>query len=119
MSKERAQAAWNRIEELGGHGVWEPDVCVVSLANTGVVDDDLVVLADVPVQILDLSNNPLTDDCLKHLEQIESLESLALVGTEITATAIEQFKSARPNVDVRVEPIPKGTINPFTGEPFS
>lgn len=115
MPQERAQAAWKRIEALGGHGVWESDMVVVSLAGTGVTDNDLMLFADFrAVQILDLSNNPLTDDCLRYLNHLEALDSLVLVGTKVSPAAVEQFKSTHPTVDVRIEAMPKDTINPFT-----
>ena len=119
-NNEKAQAAWNRIEQLGGHGVWESDMVVVSLANTGVTDEDLSLFADFPhVQILDLSNTQVTDGALKHLDHLDSLESLVLVGTAVSPSSIEQFRTAHPSVEVKTEPMPKDAINPFTGEPFA
>jgi hypothetical protein len=116
-SQERAQAAWNRVEALGGHAVQDSDMVAVSLADTGVTDDDLALLADLPgVQILDLSHNKLSDNCLKHLNNLESLKSLILVGTAINPEAIEQFRSAHPTIEVRTEPSPKKSINPATGK---
>jgi hypothetical protein len=67
---ESAKAAWARIESLGGHGVWESDMLVVSRKGSGISDDDLSLFSDFAyVQILDISSNPLSDDALKHLEQ--------------------------------------------------
>jgi hypothetical protein len=49
----RAQAAWEHIEALGGHGVCEPDMVVVSLSGTAIRDDDLALFREFPfVQIL-------------------------------------------------------------------
>jgi hypothetical protein len=90
----------------------------VSLKDTGISDDALAILADIPVQILDLSNNPLTDNCLVHLRPIESLESLILIGTNISEGAVDELRSNRPNVEIRTTSISKETINPFTGKPF-
>jgi hypothetical protein len=119
MNQERAQAAWDRIAELGGHGVWEPDIIVISLAGAAVNDDDLTFLADLPfVQILSLSDNALTDACLVHLENLKSLESLVLTGTSISPNAIGQFRLRHPNVNVRDTPLPKETKNPWTGKPI-
>ncbi len=117
LSQERAQAAWKRIEALGGHGVSDSDMVVVSLADTGVTDDDLALLADLPgVQILDLSHNRLSDNCLKYLNNLEALKSLILVGTAISPEAIGQFRSAHPTIEVRTESSPKNAINPGTGK---
>ena len=118
MNAELAQAAWKRIEALGGHGVWESDMVVVSLAGTDVTDQDLALFADFPdVQILDLSNTALSDECLQYLSGLNSLESLILINTSISPRGVDHFRSAHPAVDVRTEPSPKNTINPFTGEP--
>lgn len=119
MNHEKSQAAWNRIEELGGHGVWESDMVVVSLAGTGVKDDDLAIFADFPfVQILSLADNALTDACLSHLEGLTSLESLIVTGTSISPVAISRFRSTHPAVNVVDAPPPAGTINPWTGKPI-
>ena len=117
--QDRAQVAWKRIEELGGKGVWESDMVVVSLANTGVRDGDLALFDDFPdVEILDLSKNRLTDDCLRHLNHLESLEELILIDTSISADAIAQFRTAHPKVNITTESALKGANNPFTGKPL-
>ncbi len=118
-SQSKAQDAWERIQTLGGHGVWEPDMVVVSLANTNVADSDLALFADFPhVQILNLSNTSVTDAGLQHLKHLDSLTSLVLIETAVNPEAIEEFKSSHPAVDVQTEPTPSDAINPFTGEPF-
>ena len=120
MNQEQWQTAWERMEALGGHGVGEADLVVVSLENTGISDDDLALFADLPnVQILDLSNNPLTDNCLIHLKGFQSLESLIIIGTNISKAAVEEFRTSHPDVEIRTTPLPKDTINPFTGKPFN
>jgi hypothetical protein len=117
-SHDRAQAAWARIESLGGHGVWDNDMVVVSLKGTEISDDDLSLFSDFPhVQILDISCNPLTDGALKHLDGLGSLETLILYDTQITDAAIAAFSSANRNVKVQSRPLPPSTINPFTGKP--
>ena len=94
-NQERAQAAWQQIQALGGHGVWKSDMVVVSLADTRVTDEDLTLFADFPdVQILDLSNTGVTDKCLEHLSHLDALTSLVLVGTAVQPESIEEFKSA-------------------------
>ena len=80
----KARAAWARIEALGGHGVWEPDMCVVSLARTAVNDEDLSLFHDFPyVHILDLSHTGIIDAGLIHLAGLMALESFDLSHTSI------------------------------------
>ncbi|MEZ6069788.1 MAG: hypothetical protein R3C10_05805 [Pirellulales bacterium] len=118
-SAQAAREAWTRIESLGGHGVWDNDMVVVSLKNTGISDDDLALFKDLPqVQILDISSNAVTDEALTHLEGLNSLESLIVVDTRITNAALAAYRKAHPNVEVHSEPVPPNTINPFTGKPF-
>src|SRR5688572_25388520 len=91
---ESAKAAWARIEALGGHGVWESDMVVVSLKGTGISDDDLSLFSEFPyVQILDISLNLLTDDSIKHLERLSSLESLIVCDTQISDRALAAFRA--------------------------
>lgn len=117
--QQKAQAAWDRIEALGGHGVWEVDTAVVVLAATQVTDDDLALFNDFPfVQILDLSKTDIGDRGLRRLSGLPSLTDLILTDTKISKTAIEAFRKANPNVRVKTKPPPKGMINPFTRKPF-
>jgi hypothetical protein len=116
--EKHAEAAWQRIEELGGHGVWEREAVVVSFANAGVTDDDLKLFVDFPeVQMLDLSDNPVTDECLQHLENLESLHTLMVTGTSISPEAIANYESSHPNVEVRTTRSQQSRVNPFTGDP--
>jgi hypothetical protein len=140
----RARAAWARIEALGGHGVWEPEMCVVSLARTAVTDEDLSLFHDFPyVHILDLSHTgvgdaglihlaglialeglelshtAIGDAGLAHLARLETLNGLTVIDTKISDAALDAFRRARPSVRITMEPPPKGAINPFTGKPWS
>jgi len=102
--RQREQAAWTRIGALGGHGVWEPDRVVVSLAKMRVSDDDLALFNDFRrVQMLDLSDTAVTEKGLEYLDRLNELKSLVLVRTKIEREAIERFKAAHPNVDVQTE----------------
>ncbi len=115
----RARAAWTRIEALGGHGVWEPDLCVVSLARTAVTDEDLSLFHDFPyVHILDLGHTGIGDAGLAHLARLEALEGLTVIDTKISDAALDAFRRARPSVRITTEPPPKGAVNPFTGKPW-
>jgi len=115
----KAREAWNRIEALGGHGVWESDIVVVSLAGTSLTDEGLALFADFPlVQVLDLSETNVGDKGLARLADLPALEELILVNTRVSRSAIEAYRRDRPSVVTRTQPVPKGSINPFTGEPL-
>jgi hypothetical protein len=117
--QHEARIAWERIEALGGHGVWGPDMVVVSLAGTGVTNDDLKLFESFPhIQVLDLSRTAVGDHGLSHLAKLPALEELIVVDTQISEGAIERFRSSHPTVKVTTQPRPKHTINPFTGKPL-
>jgi hypothetical protein len=119
VNQEKAQAAWNRIESLGGHGVWERELVVVSLGNTGVTEEELSLFEDFPyVQILDLSHTNVGDAGLKHLAALPALEELIVVDTKISESAIEAFQRRQPAVKITTKAPPKDAVNPFTGKPF-
>jgi hypothetical protein len=118
-TQKKAQAAWDRIEALGGHGVWDGAMVVVSFGKSKVKDDDLSLFHDFPfVQILDLSDTKISDDGLAQLGELPALEELIVTNTTISAKALKEFQRAHPTVKVTTGPPPKGTINPFTGKPF-
>ena len=119
ITKRKAQAAWDCILALGGHGVWEPDMVIISLAETEVTDGDLSLFSDFPfVQVLDLSRTAIGDSGLAQLTGLPALEELIVVDTKITGPALDAFQWGHPSVKITTEPLPKGTINPFTGKPF-
>jgi hypothetical protein len=118
-SQRKAQAAWDRIEALGGEGVWDDDLVIVSMANTGIIDDDLALFCDFPfVQTLDLSHTLVGDNGLVHLNELRALEELVLVDTKISKVALKAFQREHPTVRIVTRPPPKGAVNPFTGKPF-
>jgi hypothetical protein len=115
-NQRKAQRAWDRLIALGGQGVWDGDTVMVSLADTTVTDDDLVVFHDFPfVQSLDLSNTNVTGAGLVHLDAASALEELIVVGTKLSRPALAAFRKAHPTVKV-VTKQPKDLTNPFTGE---
>jgi hypothetical protein len=117
-SQRKAQAAWERIESLGGHGVWERDMVVVSLADTGVTDEGLSLFRDFPgVQILDLSRTAVGDSGLAHLAGLDALEELIVIETRISAPALDEFRRARPAARITTRPPTEGAPNPFTAGP--
>ena len=118
-NQKKSQAAWDRIEALGGSGVWEREIVIVSLANTAVTDDDLALFRDFPfVQSLDLSGTKVAGPGLAHLADASALETLIIVGTKISRTALAAFRAAHPETEVVTKAPKKGAVNPFTGEPF-
>ena len=119
VKAERAQAAWDRFQALGGHGVWEADMVVVALGRTAMTDEDLSLFRDFPyVQILDLSHTGVGDAGLAHLAGLEALKRLTVIDTKISDAALDEFRRARPSVRITTEPPPKGAIDPFTGKPW-
>ena len=119
MSDEKAQAAWDQIEALGGSGVWEPEMCIVSFDQADIGDSDLALLADFPyVDTLDLSNNAgITDACIPHLQSLPNLETLILLNTSISNAGLAKLAEVHPDTDIQAENQGPDTINPFTGEP--
>jgi hypothetical protein len=118
-SRRKAQAAWDRLMALGGHGVWESEMVIVSLADTAVTDDDLAVFRDFPfVQVLDLSRTGVRGHGLTHLDGASALEELVVLGTKLSRPALEAFRVAHPTAKVVTDPPPEGTANPFTREPL-
>lgn len=119
MRNQKAEAAWEHLMALGGSGVWENNMVVVSLAETAVTDDDLKVFRDFPmVEILDLSRAGISGRGLAHLDGATSLKDLILVGTKIDKSFLAGFRRRHPKVKVVTEPPLKGRINPFTGQPL-
>ena len=120
MADELAQAAWDKIEELGGSGVWEREMCVVVLDGANISDSDLSLFADFPyVDTLDLSNNAgITDACIPHLASLPNLEALILLNTSISEAGIAKLAEALPDADIQTDPLGPDAINPFTGEPI-
>jgi hypothetical protein len=117
--QKKAQAAWDRIEALGGYGVWESDMVVVSFSDSTVTDEDLALFRDFPhVQVLNLGGTKISDAGLAHLEGLPALEQLIVTGTMISAKALKAFQQTHPAVKVTTGPPPKGTFNPFTGKSF-
>jgi len=117
--QKKAQAAWDRIEAIGGHGVWESDMVVVSFGKTKVTDGDLALFRDFPfVQVLDLSDTRIGDKGLAELGEMPALEELIVTNTKISAKALKEFQLVHPEVKVTTGSTPKGSINPFTGKPI-
>jgi hypothetical protein len=118
-NQRKAQAAWDRLMALGGHGVWDADIVIVSLADSAVTDDDLGVFRDFPfIQVLDLSRTAVRGPGLAHLDAATALEKLIAFGTKLSKPALESFREAHSGIKVVTKPSPKRAANPFTGEPL-
>lgn len=116
--QRKAEAAWDRIEALGGHGVWDGEMVIVSFAGTKVTDDDLTLFRDFPfVQVLDLSGTGIGDGGLAHLAELKALEEVIVVGTKVSRPALAAFRHTHSTVNVVAE-LPKGGVNRFTGTPL-
>jgi len=113
------QAAWYRMEALGGKGVWDNDLVVMSFGGTSISDADLAVFSDFPfVRILDLSNTSIGDKGIAQLPVLPALEDLIVHNTKITQAALKTFQEQNPSVKIQTTAKPKDAINPFTGKPF-
>src|SRR5947209_4149679 len=100
-NQRKAQAAWDRIQDLGGHGVWESEACLVHPAGTKVTDDDRVLFRYVPfLQLLDLRHSHIGDARLAHLAGMKALEDLIIVDANISEAAVEAFRREHPSVKV-------------------
>jgi serine/threonine protein kinase/Leucine-rich repeat (LRR) protein len=69
------------------------DIRSVNLSGTGVSDDDLYALNDVPnLQDLSLARTRVTDDGLVHVRQLEGLWSLDLANTQISNEGLSHIE---------------------------
>jgi hypothetical protein len=109
-SQRKAQAAWDRIEALGGHGVWERELVIVSLADTAITDDDLALFRDFPfVQTLDLSHTTIGDSGLLHLAGLPAsakvtARDLARTGARVVIVGLSQQRCEMAAESIRQEP---------------
>ena len=119
-SQEKAQAAFNRIQELGGHGVWESDMVVISLDSTSITDEDLTVFNDFDfVEVLSMSNTQITDAGLAHLKKLGKLKTLTMIDTKVTPDGVADLRTTLPHAEINtVRETTAGKTNPFTGEPI-
>lgn len=115
----RYEAAFEKIEGLGGSGIWDAEVVVIDLSNTEIENKDLSVFKDFEiVQSLILDNTKIDDDGLSYLESLHHLELLSLIGTQVSEKGLNKLALSLPDLDIVTEPLPKDTINPFTGKTF-
>ena len=71
------------------------------LDDAGISDDQLTALAGLTLRELTLTNNPITDAGLKHLENMQTLRRLRLDKTEVTQSGIERLRKAMPKCRIR------------------
>jgi hypothetical protein len=79
-----------------------PKLRVLSLANTRVTDQGLRDVATLSsLERLDLSGaQGVTDVGLGHLSALPKLQSLRLVGTPVTDDGVQKLRAARPGLEV-------------------
>lgn len=115
----KAHNAIGRIESLGGTVVWEHELCAVTLSETSITDDDLVVLVDLPfVEILDLSSTLITDKGLHHLYGLGKLETVSLVGTGVTQEGARRLRIELPKVQVFTSNLKSDSVENLSNEPM-
>jgi hypothetical protein len=107
------------MEALGGQGVWERELVVVSFAHTTVTNEDLALFHDFPyIQVLDLSHTAIGDNGLVHLAALPALEELIVVDAKFSEVGLKSFQREHPMLRVVTEAPAKESRNPFTGKPF-
>ena len=52
------------------------------------------------IETLDLTGNPITDDGLAHLQQMDSLKFVILDKTNVTAAGVERLQQALPSLNI-------------------
>ena len=79
-----------------------PNLQVLSLARTRITDDGLRNLATLAtLEHLDLSGNPgVTDAGLAHLAALPRLQVLVLTGVGVTEGGVQKLRAARPGLQV-------------------
>lgn len=115
--KELRKAVRNEMRERGGRltawredkGVWSilpvslrPFDCNVKLKNCSVDGNDLERLDQLGYRVvsLDLTGTGITDADLAQIKALPSfahLRDLGLARTNVTATAVQDFETSRPN----------------------
>jgi hypothetical protein len=98
--------AWHRAVEQAGEilrdekGKGKP-VVEVSLLKTRVTDDGLKHLAGLKsLQGLILADTKVTDAGLKHLAGLKSLQDLYLASTKVTAKGVVELKKPLPKLKI-------------------
>jgi hypothetical protein len=81
-----------------------PNLKQLYLHNLPLTDEDLLVLQQFPaLREVMLSGLPITDKALDHLQKIPSLTSLNIARLPISEAAVQRFRSARPDVRLKVQ----------------
>jgi hypothetical protein len=101
LSPQQTQAM-SKLQDLGARINFKRGGYEVNLTETPVEDKDLVHLQNIPnLKTLDLGSTQITDAGLEHLRSIDSLEFVVLTRTMATVKGIENLRKALPNTDVR------------------
>jgi len=68
-------------------------------------DDSLAPLRESKnLYRLNVPENPLTDDCLRHIAAIESLRFVSLAGTQVTEEGLRKLHELRPELWIDILP---------------
>jgi len=74
----------------------------IVLYDRSLSDDDLAILGQMnSIRILDIDHSLITDEGLRHLASLDSIEHLSVVGTRVTSTGVERFQKAHPECNVQ------------------
>ncbi len=94
--------------DLGGTPLVEADLAwlgkleTLTLALTGVRDDQLVEFAELPgLTTLSLAGNAISDDAMETLAQLANLRTINLSFTRVSPQGIRQLQASRPDLTIR------------------
>ncbi len=91
-----------KLQNLGGRIDFRQGGYKVDLTKTPVEDKDLVHLQRVPkLKILDLQGLQITDEGLKFIEPIDTLELVFLQRTLATKEGVEALRKSHPKADIQ------------------
>jgi hypothetical protein len=77
----------------------------LGLDSTDIGDEGVGHVTDLPLQVLSLNWTEVTDAAFVHLEQIESLTQINLLGTRVTPEVVAEFRAVRPDCLVQHSPL--------------
>ncbi|KJE98123.1 hypothetical protein CAOG_008139 [Capsaspora owczarzaki ATCC 30864] len=70
--------------------------------NSYLTDDSIARLVDSPLQVLNVSNTPLTDKCVSSLTSMSALQELDVRETKLSVNARSRLQAALPKCQVHI-----------------